>query len=64
MVRSAIEQAARELCRVNSMAPNVSYQGRPMWQSYIPEVLAVLDALWHCASDQERLIIERWMEGR
>ena len=60
---TAVERAARELCRINGMAPNVNYNGRPMWQSYVPEVSAVLDVLWDCASDAERPLVEKWMGG-
>lgn len=58
---SPMERAARELCRLDGMAPNVNYDGLPMWQSYLPEVKAVLEALWDGADDDERPTIERWM---
>jgi len=56
-----MERAARELCRLDGIAPHVDCDGHPMWQSYLPEVKAVLEALWDGAGAEERPILEGWM---
>jgi len=38
-----VECAARDLCRFNKMPENVTFEGRPMWESYIDEAKAALD---------------------
>lgn len=38
------ELAARALCRFHGMPENTTFEGRPMWHSYLPEVDAVLTA--------------------
>lgn len=38
------ERAARALCRLAGNPENATGQGRPLWQSYLPEVDAVLEA--------------------
>lgn len=40
-----IERAARALCRFHNLPENTRFEGRAMWESYIEEVKAVLDAL-------------------
>jgi hypothetical protein len=40
-----VECAARALCRFNKMPENSTFEGRPMWESYIDEAKAVLAAL-------------------
>lgn len=40
-----IERAARALCRFNNLPENTKFEGRPIWESYIPEVEAVLAAI-------------------
>ena len=39
------EIVARTLCRLAGNPENTTYQGRPMWESYLPEADAVLKAL-------------------
>lgn len=38
------ERAARALCRLNDVPENTQFEGRPMWESFLPEVDAVLEA--------------------
>lgn len=38
------ERAARALCRLNKLPENTMFEGRPMWESFLPQVDAVLEA--------------------
>jgi hypothetical protein len=38
------ERAARALCRFNGVPENTQFEGRPMWESFLPEVDTVLEA--------------------
>lgn len=38
------ELAARALCRQRNLPENITFEGRPMWQSFLPEVDVVLQA--------------------
>ncbi|MQB37633.1 hypothetical protein DXT97_12605 [Agrobacterium tumefaciens] len=38
------ERAARALCRFNDVPENTKFEGRPMWESFLLEVDAVLEA--------------------
>lgn len=42
---NATERIARALCRLDGHPENIQFEGRPMWQSYLPQVRAVLDAI-------------------
>ncbi|MCF1449952.1 hypothetical protein FS815_24490 [Agrobacterium vitis] len=53
--KARIERAARALCRLHDVPEASVFEGKPMWMSYIPEVMAVLEAA--LTSDElERLI--------
>lgn len=39
------EVAARALCEFHGNPPNIPFEGKPMWMSYLPEVMAVLKAI-------------------
>jgi hypothetical protein len=39
------EKAARALCRHAGIPENIVRNGRPMWESYLPEADAVLKAI-------------------
>ncbi len=41
-IKSPRERAARALCKLDGNSPDVTFLGRPMWTSYLPEVDAVL----------------------
>lgn len=43
--KPARELAARALCRVAGNPENTKFEGRPMWESYLPEADAVLEAI-------------------
>lgn len=43
-VEKAIEAAARALCRFAGNPENTRFEGQPMWQSYIPEATAAIEA--------------------
>jgi len=40
----AFEAAARALCRHDGHAENIKFEGKPMWQSYLPEAKAAVEA--------------------
>lgn len=40
-----IERAARALCKMDGNPENIKFQGNPMWQSYVPQAISVVDAL-------------------
>lgn len=44
MTRPPRERAARALCRLAGNPEDTKFDGRPMWESYLPEVDAVLEA--------------------
>jgi len=39
------ERAARALCRKAGHPENIKFEGKPMWQSYLDDVDAVIAAL-------------------
>lgn len=39
------EIAARALCRFDGHAEDIKFEGRPMWESYLPQADAVLKAI-------------------
>lgn len=42
----AIEAAARALCRAEGNPENSKFEGRPMWQSYVPAAKAAIEAAY------------------
>lgn len=40
----ALEAAARALCRHAGNPENTKFEGKPMWQSYLPEAQAAIEA--------------------
>lgn len=44
-IDKARERAARALCKLAGNPENTTLEGRPMWESYLPEVDAVLAAV-------------------
>jgi len=40
-----IEKAARALCRANGLPENIQFEGRPMWENFILQAKAVMEAL-------------------
>lgn len=40
-----IERAARALCRLDGRPEDEDLAGKPRWQSYLPQVCVVLDAI-------------------
>jgi hypothetical protein len=40
----AHEAAARALCRLAGNPENTKFEGKPMWQSYLPEAKAAIEA--------------------
>lgn len=42
--RSPRERAARALCSSRGLPENTKFEGRPMWESFLPEVDIVLQA--------------------
>jgi len=43
-IQTARERAARALCSSKGLPENTKFEGRPMWESYLPQVDAVLEA--------------------
>ncbi|HKY82611.1 MAG TPA: hypothetical protein VJM09_14185 [Sphingobium sp.] len=42
---NAIERAARALCKAEGNPENTTFEGKPMWRSYLPQVRLVLAAI-------------------
>jgi len=40
----ALEAAARALCRLAGNPENTKFEGKPLWQSYLPEAKAAIEA--------------------
>lgn len=40
-----LERAARALCTLDGHPENIRFEGAPMWQSYMPQVRAVVSAI-------------------
>ncbi|MGR4892238.1 hypothetical protein ACIPPQ_14515 [Sphingopyxis sp. LARHCG72] len=45
MSKPALERVARALCRAEGHPENIQFEGKPMWQSYLPNARAVLAEL-------------------
>lgn len=43
--RLPLERIARALCAIDGHPPDIRFEGRPMWQSYLPAAQAALDAI-------------------
>lgn len=43
--KPARELAARALCRRAGLPEDISFEGRPMWESFLPDADAVLEAI-------------------
>ncbi|WP_242149672.1 hypothetical protein [Sphingomonas sp. BAUL-RG-20F-R05-02] len=43
-IDKAIEAAARALCRLAGNPENSSFEGKPMWQSYLTEAMVAVEA--------------------
>jgi len=63
---SPLSRACKALCRLDGHPENIRFEGAPMWQSYMPQARAVLDAI----RDPSKVTIEsgicsekhwRWM---
>lgn len=57
--KSPRERAARALCNLDGHPPDTTFEGKPMWVSYLPQVDAVLrvalgDEAWAEMVDQSR----------
>ncbi|WP_293969164.1 hypothetical protein [Sphingomonas sp.] len=39
-----LEAAARALCRLEGNPENIKFEGKPMWQSYLPQATAAVEA--------------------
>lgn len=40
----ALEAAARALCRLEGNPENTKFEGKAMWQSYLPQATAAVEA--------------------
>lgn len=52
--KSARELAARALCRKEGHLENTTFEGRPMWESYLPAADAVLEAIGWVEPDPDK----------
>lgn len=43
-IDKALEAAARALCRQAGNPENTKFEGKPMWQSYLPEAKTAIEA--------------------
>lgn len=43
--KPARELAARALCRLDGHPEDIKFEGRPMWESYLEQADAVLEAI-------------------
>jgi hypothetical protein len=43
-IDKAVEAAARALCRHAGNPEHTKFEGKPMWQSYLPEAKAAVEA--------------------
>lgn len=43
-MEKAIEAAARALCRGEGNPENTKFEGKPMWQSYVPAAKVAIEA--------------------
>lgn len=50
--KPARELAARALCRFDGHPENIKFEGRPMWESYLPQADAVLAAIASAPTQQ------------
>lgn len=48
-----IERAARALCALDGKSPDEPSVNQPLWQRYVPQVVAVLDALHEPTCDMK-----------
>lgn len=62
--KSPIERAARALCILDGHPENIAFEGRPMWESYLPQVRAVLEAVRDPASAMSIAVIDALLEER
>jgi len=58
--KPALERAARALCDFHGLPQNVTFEGKPMWQSYLPLLDVVMEAIEEGASEEERRVVEGW----
>lgn len=42
---TGLERVARALCELDANPPNATMDGKPLWQSYLPEARAAIMAL-------------------
>ena len=56
------ECAARALCQFAGLPENTMFEGKPMWQNYLPEVDIVLKAAL-TAENWDRLIQDEQRSG-
>jgi hypothetical protein len=43
-IEKAIEAAAKALCRRDGHSEKIRFEGRPMWESYLPEARTAVEA--------------------
>lgn len=45
MSKRPLERVARALCSADGHPENIQFEGRPMWESYLPNARATIEAM-------------------
>lgn len=45
MAKPPLERVARALCSHHNIPENIKYEGRPMWEQYLPQARLVIEAI-------------------
>lgn len=45
MTKPPLERAARALCSLQGLPENTKFEGRPMWESFLPNARVALEAI-------------------
>lgn len=62
-LKPPLERMARAMCRHDGLPENITFEGRPMWEHFLPRARAALAALREGAAGDEAAMIDRWLQG-
>lgn len=54
-MKSVLERIARALCSLDGLPENTQFEGRPMWESFLPQARAALDAIRTPTEEMEQV---------
>lgn len=54
-----LERAARALCALDGNPENAKMDGKPLWQDYLPEARAVIEAI----REPSETMVDAWMDA-